>query len=932
MGTDTTNNMSIRCRCCGFSFEMRHPARAASCLCPACGERIERQGAERGRHDDGPGPVRRRSFRLAAAFRNLFPSFRTTGSGTGANHSSRWEILFLAVCLQVGILVLTPFYIYYAMKDKETPGPVGGSVVSVAEPGIDSVKAPEAVPDPGRDPVAHQEIETAEAKRKEEEEKVRRAEEEELARKLAERKRREEAEARRRAEEREKKEEEDRIAAEVKRMEEEARRRIEQQEKKEREQAETPEESPKPEPERETGPIDKLFLEPDPFSAVAPENPRPLAPRPAREVPIPEPPAPEFSVPEIVQPKESPGPAPDENPVERKEKLLSQYEMQLSRAKSKLMESYGMIAIDPERALIDAIQAVSLYKELGQSIPSIAYWIVSQAYASLSWGEMLVDGSPPIENLAVSSDSRWLLTRSDDSTVLVWDIFRTQKTLEGFKIESGPAPFVKILFTSDFRLAIGGTSDGTIRIWNTSVKNPADSVLTLAQAVRGLRDLQVSPDGRWLVAYGGTGIGPSTRQIMEQEMPGPDFAVPPPEPRLLASERTDSRSGLANGLRLPALLPGRIQRNMLRRDGSSSIRLLPDTNVATGSGTKEKDRVSLANFPFLKSPMPPKIVFPQRTETSGPIRNERSVPDRATPVVTGPAPVPEKRLAREPGRIVLVNYNERNKEHEDAVGSHEDSNAVWLWDLNLLQNGIVPQPILLRGHERPIHVVQISADSKWLVTGSDDATARVYNLKGTYPGADQAVLKGHQLGISALAIAPNGDWVATGSRDNTIRLWSMPGTSAGPISGVLNGHLGWVSDLVIDETGRRLVSGSYDKTIRIWKIPDGRIDAAFDQEPHVIQNDQGAIRQLLLSRDGRILVSLGGDSSLRIRGLDKEIDPRHSVMIRNRMLPITKIAFSPDNRWLIFDYVNQRELANSGVRLWPIRMEDLLESAAEFCN
>jgi WD40 repeat protein len=47
-----------------------------------------------------------------------------------------------------------------------------------------------------------------------------------------------------------------------------------------------------------------------------------------------------------------------------------------------------------------------------------------------------------------------------------------------------------------------------------------------------------------------------------------------------------------------------------------------------------------------------------------------------------------------------------------------------LWDLRAKDPAA--NPVVLRGHEWPVSAVAISADSRWVVTGSLDNTARLW--------------------------------------------------------------------------------------------------------------------------------------------------------------------------------------------------------------
>ena len=61
----------------------------------------------------------------------------------------------------------------------------------------------------------------------------------------------------------------------------------------------------------------------------------------------------------------------------------------------------------------------------------------------------------------------------------------------------------------------------------------------------------------------------------------------------------------------------------------------------------------------------------------------------------------------------------------------------------------------LRGHVRAMNCVAISPDGRWVVTGSDDNTARLWDLTVKAPAAAPIVLRGHEAGIPCVAISPD---------------------------------------------------------------------------------------------------------------------------------------------------------------------------------
>jgi WD40 repeat protein len=72
-----------------------------------------------------------------------------------------------------------------------------------------------------------------------------------------------------------------------------------------------------------------------------------------------------------------------------------------------------------------------------------------------------------------------------------------------------------------------------------------------------------------------------------------------------------------------------------------------------------------------------------------------------------------------------------------------------------------------------IWAVAISPDNRWVVTGSADHTARLWDLSAKDPAAKPVVLRGHEDVIWAVAISPDNRWLVTGSSDKTVRLWLL---------------------------------------------------------------------------------------------------------------------------------------------------------------
>ena len=92
----------------------------------------------------------------------------------------------------------------------------------------------------------------------------------------------------------------------------------------------------------------------------------------------------------------------------------------------------------------------------------------------------------------------------------------------------------------------------------------------------------------------------------------------------------------------------------------------------------------------------------------------------------------------------------------------------------------------LEGHGSAVGSVVFSPDGTRLATGSDDRTARLWDLA---TGAETARLEGHEGAVMSVAFSPDGTRLATGSADRTARLWDL---ATGAETARLEGHEGAV--------------------------------------------------------------------------------------------------------------------------------------------
>ncbi|KAF9123318.1 hypothetical protein BGW39_009103 [Mortierella sp. 14UC] len=187
----------------------------------------------------------------------------------------------------------------------------------------------------------------------------------------------------------------------------------------------------------------------------------------------------------------------------------------------------------------------------------------------------------------------------------------------------------------------------------------------------------------------------------------------------------------------------------------------------------------------------------------------------------------------------------------------------------------------LRGHKNSVTSLAFSYDSKFLVSGSYDKTARIWNLQ---TGEGGHTLGGHTEAVTAVAYSPTGVHIATGSDDKLVKVWSA---RTGRVCYIFSGHLEEIKSLFYSPECKQiqLASGSGDGAIKLWHARDG----LFDRD---LRGHSNAIESLSYSSNGKLLVSGSRDGTVRIWDVSSGQTTCELTGHRNA---VTAVAFSPNN-------------------------------------
>jgi WD40 repeat protein/DNA-directed RNA polymerase subunit RPC12/RpoP len=280
-----------------------------------------------------------------------------------------------------------------------------------------------------------------------------------------------------------------------------------------------------------------------------------------------------------------------------------------------------------------------------------------------------------VQAVALSSDGRLAVSGSDDRTVRVWDLSTgvCVATLEG---HTGWVRCVAV--TSDGRLAVSGSDDRTVRVWDIQTGR-CDVVL---EGHTGwVRGVAVSAEGGLAVS------GSDDRTVRVW----------------------DIQTGRCN-----AVLEG-------HTDYVLGVALTPDGRLAvSGSGDNTVRVWDLVSNKCVR------------------------VLEGHTDYVLGAAVTADGRLA--------------------VSGSADNTIRVW-------EPATGKCLSTLEGHTGIVFTVATGLWGQVLVSGSADNTLRVWDLSS---GRCIATLRGHTAGVNGVAVTHDSLQVVSGSNDGTVRVWELP--------------------------------------------------------------------------------------------------------------------------------------------------------------
>ena len=201
-------------------------------------------------------------------------------------------------------------------------------------------------------------------------------------------------------------------------------------------------------------------------------------------------------------------------------------------------------------------------------------------------------------------------------------------------------------------------------------------------------------------------------------------------------------------------------------------------------------------------------------------------------------------------------------------------NDARLWDLASRQRLVRLSP------HGAVADADLSPDGQWLVTGSWDQSAKIWNVA---TGKAIRKLDGvHQGYVNSVQFSPDGTQVLTASDDRTAQAWDA--ATGQPLPTAFVGHTDRVRQARFSADGTRVLTTSNDKTARVW-------DASTAAEQLVLRGHAWAVLCGTFSQDGTRILT-GGEDNVAI--LWDAATGERLVSLPGHTDSVTTVALSPD--------------------------------------
>mgnify|MGYP000114241842 CR=1 FL=1 len=168
----------------------------------------------------------------------------------------------------------------------------------------------------------------------------------------------------------------------------------------------------------------------------------------------------------------------------------------------------------------------------------------------------------------------------------------------------------------------------------------------------------------------------------------------------------------------------------------------------------------------------------------------------------------------------------------------------------------------LEGHSGTIYAIDFSADEKYILTGSGDGKIKLWE---TSSGQQLHTANAHAKAVTSAQFSPpcpsnqncpfgNGIYFLSGGGDNTAKLWR---TDTQELVHTFTGHQDFIKAVAFSPNSYFVLTASQDNTARVWDTQSGQL-------LHELKDHSAPITAIDISPDGQLLLTASLDSTINI--------------------------------------------------------------------
>ncbi|KAI5479197.1 hypothetical protein MNV49_004058 [Pseudohyphozyma bogoriensis] len=200
----------------------------------------------------------------------------------------------------------------------------------------------------------------------------------------------------------------------------------------------------------------------------------------------------------------------------------------------------------------------------------------------------------------------------------------------------------------------------------------------------------------------------------------------------------------------------------------------------------------------------------------------------------------------------------------------------------------------LNHQEHQVNRLSISPDKRFLAAGGN-GTVKLYDIATSAAGSGGAnvgplvTLTGHTANVTSLAWHAEAKWLVSGSEDGTVKIWDV--RTASPQRNYA--HLAPVNDIALHSNQGELISCDQSGAVKIW-------DLAGDCCSHeLLPEEDVAMQSVSIASDGSALVAGNHNGVVYVWTIQPgltftDLQPKTRFQAHNRYL--IKVLLSPDTK------------------------------------